>query len=225
MITFIIPTFMNPTGLRDTIASLLSIGTEDTRIIVLFDKNDNSIGLGVSICTHAAVAKQVRYFVFETPSLTARVNFAVQVARTPFLCVVNDDILLGKSNSPIDTLISAALVDCSDQIVALYLCNMTENDNGYRFPIVSKRFTDLTGYLYHPICATQLICERWIGSIFDTLQRIIMIPGFPFVSNVDYPTNITYNTDVSAEAEFLFQKTVKVRTDTARMLSKFIVKE
>lgn len=221
MVTFIIPTFMNPVGLSSTIAFIKDLFGTTAEILVLFSQNDKALGLGKAVCDK----QSVRYISFESPSYTAWVNYAACVVSTPFMCVINDDILITKSEGYDKEAILAALTLHKDTLIALYLCSKEENDAGFRYPIVSKRFTELVGYLYHPICASQDVCECWLGSIFDSLDRVLSVPGYAFTNNQECPGNIVFDSDVVEEAKYLYTRTGRIRQKTASMLSPFLIKE
>lgn len=231
MLTFIIPTYKNPNGLLATLLSIKDCsGTtkEDClHCIVLLDASDPALEHSKLVCETPELAPvTVRYLIFSSPSLTARVNYAGYLCTTPFISVINDDIILGKSDSTLVSKVKPCLDKYLDEIIVLYLCKEKEEDYGYRFPIVSKRFFELVGYLYHPICATQDISERWIGSVFNQLGRIREVKGVDITQNQEYPTYIHFNDEVTREAEYLYSKcTANVRKATAMMLSKFMMKE
>ena len=232
MITFIVPTYANPNGLLTSLLSIrgnlsyLENHKESVECIVLFDCKDPSLRLGIDACESVELKPMpIRYFIYETPSLTSRVNHAAMYVATPFMCVINDDIILGKSNSPLSDRVTTPLEEYKDRIVALYFCSKDENDYDYRFPIVSKRVVELIGYLYHPICAVPVICERWINSIFDSLDRMSFLKGSELSINVDCPTNMYFDEAVKQEAESIYKHTASVRKGTVELLKQFLVKE
>lgn len=227
MLTFIIPTYRNPNGLLNTLLSLKDINEGGIHCIVLMDKHDESLAHNVIVCEESGLAPMtVRYLVFETPSLTARVNYACYLASTRFISVISDDIIIGKSTPSLESKVKTAVAPCLDEILLLYLCKREEGDYGYRFPIVSKRFFEIAGYIYHPICANPATCERWLGSVFDQIGRIRTVQGIDITLSQEYPCNIRFSEETIREAEYLYSKcTANVRRAQANTLSKFLIKE
>lgn len=224
MITFLLPSTGNPNGLSTTLLSIReNVFAESAEVIVILDKTDTFLQENLSICNSTCLLPmKVRAISFETPSYTARVNYSAMCTNTPFVCLINDDIILEKASSPIETLIKTRSDLYPDLIVVLYLCMKEAKDNGYSFPILSRRAIDLLGYLFHPVCCTQPVSERWIGSIFHDLGRIDTVTDVPLSLNEGHPSRIAFNEEAVQEAELLYRVTGKVRKMTCEMLKQFI---
>lgn len=224
MITFIVPTYRNVAGLETLLQQLHQLCTLPYEVIVLFQQTDGTIPNAISVCTDPDYEDHVKYLLFETPSLPAKVNYAASVAANQILCVLNDCILLSKLNRGFDAAIFSRFEARKDEILAIYLCSEEETDNDLRYPFVSRRVVDLSGYLYHPLFALPFICERWIGEVLNNIGRVEFMKGCPISDNLDAPSTMSYNDDVRREAELLYKQTGKIRRWTSETLLSFTMK-
>ena len=224
MITFIIPTYNNVKGLDTVLKQLHQLCTLPYEVIVLFDAVDRSLPNGIAVCTELEYENRVKYLVYETPSLPAKVNVAAHVAEHPILCVLNDCIMLSGLNRGFDAAISERFKAYKDEILALYLCDKVETDNDLRYPFISRRVTDLAGYLYHPLFALPFLCERWYGEILHRIGRVEFMKGCPITDNLEAPSTMSYNDEVLHETEILFKQTGKIRRWTSETLQSFTTK-
>jgi hypothetical protein len=225
MITFLIPSISNPKGLANVLASIRKdVFVKDTEVIVLLETTDIHREESVLVCQSPALhPMKVRMHTYDSPSLTARINHASMCCHTPLICVLNDDIILESAKGKVETLITEAVKECLDSILVLYLCRKDIGDNHYSYPIVTKRVVELLGYFYHPICACREICERWLGSMFHDLNRMLPITGVTVLRSTDNPTQVHVNDEVVQSANSLYSETGNVRRGTAESLKKFML--
>lgn len=225
MLTYLVPTYKNPVGLETVLRGLLEKSETEYEVIVLMERTDPTLDLCVGVCQQPAYTENISFLIFETPSLTAKVNFAATLAKGSAVTVLNDGIILDFLHKGFDRGILTTLEGSLDKIMAIYLCSREENDNAYRWPFISKRVIEIVGYLYHPICTTPEICERWVSSVFDQLGRMVFIKDCIIVPNIQHPTNIIYPCYVRQDCEAIYKFTARVRKDTAAMLGNFIIGE
>lgn len=220
MITYIIPSYSNPEGLRNTILSIRENAfTEGAEVIVLLESGDTFLNDMIEVCADSRFAPmQVHNIVFQTPSLSAKVNHAVMCARTPFVTVVNDDIILSFSAVKAEDRVRSIASTYPDLLLLLY----PSTQGNQKYPIVSKKFVDLAGYLYHPICVGIEMSERWLGSIFFDLDRAVQLE-IKMTRDAKFPTKIGVDDEAKTEAEILFSKTGKIRRYTSTMISNFML--
>lgn len=226
MITFVVPTFKNPKGLSMVLEALDKAWGADASAIVLFDKHDPFLFFSknfLETLSKSLSLSNLDYIVYETPSYTAKVNLSMPLVKTPFVCLLNDDIILTFKNSDSKQAVLDALHSSCDGILSLYFCLDEETDYSYAFPVISKRFVELTGYFLHPICGGQEIGERWIGSVFDRLNRMVFVKGIELFKNTEFPSQVLISEEAKVEAEYLYTCTKKVRTETVHMLAQFII--
>jgi len=220
MITYLIPSYSNPEGLRRTILSIREHAfVETVEVIALLESGDTFINDMIEACSPEQYAPMpVHNIVFQTPSLSAKVNHAVMCARTPFVTVVNDDIILSFSAVKAEDRVRSIASTYPDNLLLLY----PSTQGNQKYPIVSKKFVELAGYLFHPMCVGFEMSEKWLGSIFFDIERGIST-DIPMSRDVKNPTKIGDDDEAKREAEILFSKSGKIRRYTSTMISNFML--
>lgn len=222
MITYIIPTYANPQGLYLTLKSIRENAfVESVEVIVALESGDPLLAEAVAVCEkEEAPAVPVRYHVYKTPSLTAKINHCAMCVNTPYMSILKDGIILSFSGCKAEERVRGIVDTCTDGLTLLL--PSTQGIENTRFPVLPKKFVELTGYAYHPICVGFEICERWLGSIFFQLGRIVEVPELTWSQVKEFPCKIVANPEAKRDAEILYSNTGNVRRYTANMLTTFM---
>lgn len=218
VVAFLIPTYKTPYLTADLLSAAKACGkfADCTFILLLEAEDPNLLAYRALVENVRAGGLSAGFFVFDGTPYCGKINRVAPLVSAPCLCVL-DSTHLPMTDLPFAEVVRKWLAASAEPMRVGTVCE----DGSY--PIVTRKFVDRLGYMFHPLCYGRVEAEGWLLSLADALGVMSPIPDGSVVQSSADGVEIAGVSDKD-DAEWAEETLAQTLGDEVERLAEYLVR-
>lgn len=217
-VAFLIPTYKTPYLTADLLGAAQSCGKfAGCTFVLLLDAEDPNL------LAYRALVENVRekglsagFFIFDGTPYCGKINRVAPIVSAPCLCVL-DSTHLPMTELPFAEAVRKWLAESAEPMRV-----GTVGEDG-SYPVVTRKFVDRLGYMFHPLCYGRVEAEGWLLSVADALGVLSPISGGSVAQSSADGVEIVGSSD-QEDAAWVSETLAQTLGDEAERISGYLVR-
>ena len=219
VLAFLVPTYKTPLLTADLFSAALSSGKfVGCPFVLLLQAEDHNL------LAYKSIVENFRergltcgYFVFDGTPYAGMINRVAPIINADCLCVI-DSTHLPMPNG------ASTMVEIVSKWLAMSLQQMrvgTFTSDGF-YPLVTRKFVDRLGYLFHPLCYGRSEAEHWLLKLSSEIGTLSEIADCKIIESSADGVEILGVSDES-DASWAIETLEQTLADETDRLSEYVV--
>lgn len=220
VLSFLVPTYKTPLLTSDMLSAVLASGkfAGCSFVLLLQLEDPNLLAYKTIVENFREKGLRCGYFVFDGTPYTGMINRVAPIINTDCLCVI-DSTHLPMPNG------ASTMVETVSKWLAMSLQQMrvgTFTGEGF-YPLVTRKFVDRLGYLFHPLCYGRLEAEHWLLKLSSEIGTLSEIADCKIIESSADGVEILGVSDES-DAVWATETLEQTLADEVTRLSEYVVR-